>query len=37
MSDNLADAVFLILIFLAVIITIGDPDILDGLIKMANS
>jgi hypothetical protein len=36
MNDNAVAVVFVIIIVILVIITSGDPDILDGLIKMAN-
>ncbi len=36
MRDNTLVAVFIFLMFLLIVITIGEPDILDGLIKMVN-
>ena len=36
MSENTLGAIVIILIFIFWILTSGDPDILDGLIKMIN-
>lgn len=36
MSDNKAGVILIIWVTILILITIGDPDILDGLIKMVN-
>ena len=37
MNNNTLNAVVLGIVFVLVVLTLGDPDILDGLIKRANS
>lgn len=36
MNDNHVVVIAIICVFILIILTIGEPDILDGLIKMVN-
>jgi len=37
MNDNTAIVILVLMFLIFMILTLGNPDILDGLIKMANS
>jgi hypothetical protein len=36
MDGDISGAVFILCLFILIVITIGDPDIIDGLIKIVN-
>jgi len=35
-TDGMVEIIFVLCLFILIILCIGDPDILDGLIKIAN-